>query len=214
MKEHSGAESRTEKKRAQIREAAKQLFLQAGFQGSSTDAIMVAANIASKETLYRYYASKEELFVDVLRSLTTERLHLQQLLEQSASPKSQQELRALLRAITQEILKSMLQADYLALIRLIMAELPRFPQLGTLFRQSVPEPAMHYLLTLLRNGQINGVVRPDKNLEVIGRMVIGTCMTYAILDGLLLNTQAPPMPEPGIIDTLVENIMDAVSKQE
>lgn len=213
MKGQSGVESRTEKKRAQIREAAKQLFLHTGFQGTSTDAIMVAAGIASKETLYRYYASKEELFVDVLRSLTTERFHLEQLLEQSASPRSQQELQAILRAITQEILKSMLQADYLALIRLIMAELPRFPQLGTLFRQSVPEPAMHYLLTLLRNGQSNGVVRPDKNLEVIGRMVIGTCMTYAILDGLLLNTQDPPMPEPGIIDTLVENIMDAVSVQ-
>jgi len=214
MTKPSGAQTRTEQKRAQIRAAAKELFLHAGFQGTSTDAILAAAGIASKETLYRYYAKKEDLFVDVLRSLTTERLRLEQLMEQATSPKSVPELRMLLRSITQNVLETMLQPEYLAAIRLMMAELPRFPQLGPLFRQTVPESAMNYLLTLLRNGQANGVVRPNKDLETIVRMLLGTLLTYAIFDGLLLNAQEPPMPEPGVIDAIVENIMAVVSVQE
>lgn len=86
MDESSAVSVRSEKKRAQIRNAAKQLFLQAGFQSTSTDTIMAAAGIASKETLYRYYAKKEDLFVDALRSVTTERLHLQPVIERPTSP--------------------------------------------------------------------------------------------------------------------------------
>jgi len=202
-----------EKKRTQIRDAARRLFLQHGFQGTSTDAILVAAGIASKETLYRYYTSKEDLFVDVLRSLTVERADLREFMQRAPAPASAQELRTLLRAVAQEILDNMLQPNYLALIRLAMAELPRFPQLGALFRQTVPEPAMNYILTLLRNGQANGVVRKDRDLETVGRMFLGALLTYAIFDGLWLTEQAPQMPEAGAIDAIVEAILDVVSPQ-
>ncbi len=210
MKKHATASALTEKKRAQIRDAARQLFLQYGFQGTSTDAILAAAGIASKETLYRYYAKKEDLFVDVIRLLTVERSSLRQFMEPSPEPASAQELRMLLRVVAQDVLETMLQPDYLALIRITIAELPRFPQLGVLFRQTVPEQAMNYLLTLLHNGRAHGVVRQNKDLETIGRMFLGTLLTYAIFDGLLLNTQEPQMPETSVIDAIVENIIDVV----
>lgn len=213
MKEPSTIPARTEKRRAQIRDAAKALFLQHGFQGTSTDAILAAAGIASKETLYRYYASKEDLFVDVLRSLTVDRTDLRQFMRNAPAPTSVSELWTLLQVVAREILENMLQPDYLAVIRLAMAELPRFPQLGVLFRQTVPEPAMNYLLTLLRNGQANGVVRQDKDLEAVGRMFLGSLLTYAIFDGLWLTTQAPQMPEASSINAIVENIVDLVSSQ-
>lgn len=213
MNEPTAATTRMEKKRTQIRDAARRLFLQHGFQGTSTDAILVAAGIASKETLYRYYTSKEDLFVDVLRSLTVERADLREFMQRAPAPASAQELRTLLRAVAQEILDNMLQPNYLALIRLAMAELPRFPQLGALFRQTVPEPAMNYILTLLRNGQANGVVRKDRDLETVGRMFLGALLTYAIFDGLWLTEQAPQMPEAGAIDAIVEAILDVVSPQ-
>lgn len=213
MNEHLITPTKAEKKRAQIRNAAKQLFLQYGFQGTSTDAIMTAAGIASKETLYRYYPKKEDMFVDVIRSLTVERPYLQQLMEQTPMPKSIGELRILLRLLIEEVLETMLQPDYLAVIRITIAELPRFPQLGVLFRQTVPEQAMNYLLMLLHNGQANGVIRQNKNLETVGRMVLGTLLTYAIFDGLLLQGQEPLMPEMSVIEDIVENIMDFVSLQ-
>ena len=166
MKEPPVPQTRTEKKRAQIQAAAKQLFLQHGFQATSTDAIAAAAS-TSKETLYRYYAKKEELFVDVLRSLTIERSFWVQVMEQSPEPKNTQELRMLLRTTAQRLLETMMQPEYLAILRLIVAESPRFPELGTLFRQTVPSQGFHYLLTLLRSGQHNGVVRAHIDLPTV-----------------------------------------------
>ena len=60
---------RAQQKREQILTAARRLFLQHGFADTSTEAIRIEAGV-SKETLYRYYASKEELFVDVLGNLS------------------------------------------------------------------------------------------------------------------------------------------------
>lgn len=214
MQKSSAGSARTEQKRVQIRNAARRLFLQYGFQRTSTDAILAAAGIASKETLYRYYAKKEDLFVDVLRSLTVERPALRQFMQPSSEPASEQELRALLRAVAQDVLENLLQPDYLAVIRLMLAELPRFPELGVLFRQTVPEPAMHYLLTLLRQGQATGVVRQHIELDMIGRMFLGTLLTFAIFDGLWLPTQVPQVPEASSIDALVENIMEVITSQK
>jgi TetR/AcrR family transcriptional regulator, mexJK operon transcriptional repressor len=204
------AHARMEKKRAQIRSAAKVLFLRSGFHGTSTDAIAAAAGV-SKETLYRYYARKEDLFVDVARSLTTERLHLAQWTERPAEPTSIQDLRMLLRGIAGQVVETMVQPEYLAIFRLMLAELPRFPELGPLFRQTVPEPAINALLTLLRQGQAHGVVRERIDLPTIGRMFFGTLLTYGVLDGLLLNAPTPHMPEASVIDAFVEQMMELVS---
>lgn len=213
MNEPSVTQTRTEKKRAQIRAAAKQLFLRHGFQATSTDAIAAAAS-TSKETLYRYYAKKEDLFVDVLRSLTIERFFWVQLMERSTEPKNTQELRVLLRTTAQQIIETMMQPEYLAILRLIMAELPRFPELGTLFRQTVPEQGFNYFLTLLRAGQRNGVVQAHIDPPTVARMFLGTLLTYALLDGLMQNMQAPQIPDAGAIDTFVDHMMDMISTRK
>ena len=70
---------RAQQKREQILTAARRLFLQHGFADTSTEAIRIEAGV-SKETLYRYYASKEGLFTAVLRQLTLE--HLPRLVEE------------------------------------------------------------------------------------------------------------------------------------
>lgn len=56
---------RTEAKRDAILEAASQVFLESGFEGASMAEI--AARVGgSKATLYGYFPSKEELFVEVI----------------------------------------------------------------------------------------------------------------------------------------------------
>ncbi len=59
---------RQQAKREQIRDAARALFLRNGYAGTSMDAVTAAAGI-SKETLYRYYETKADLFADVLGQL-------------------------------------------------------------------------------------------------------------------------------------------------
>ncbi|MBO0780962.1 MAG: TetR/AcrR family transcriptional regulator, partial [Ktedonobacteraceae bacterium] len=124
---------RAQKTREQIRAAAQQLFLQHGYLATSTDAIMAAAGISSKETLYRHYASKEELFVDVLGNLTLAQPGFSSRLSEMIPPHDLPSLRQALTMVAHEILSMMTQPTYLALLRVILAELPRFPQLGPLF---------------------------------------------------------------------------------
>src|SRR5581483_2629959 len=116
-----------QKTREQILRAAQRLFLQHGFTATSTDAIMVNAGIASKETLYRYYASKEELFADVLRLFTVENPEHSALFATPHAPESREALRAIFMEFAQALLAIIMQPDYLAFMRMLIAELPRFP---------------------------------------------------------------------------------------
>src|SRR5437879_4077875 len=95
----SKVSKRSLRTREQIRAAAHRLFLQQGFMGTSTDAIMAEAGVASKETLYRHYASKEALFVDVLEHLTLEQAHPAAVLAELPVPRDLQALRVALIAV-------------------------------------------------------------------------------------------------------------------
>jgi len=208
----SAPQTRTDRKRAQIRAAAQALLLQHGFQGTTTDAIAAAASI-SKETLYRYYARKEDLFVDVLRSLTVERAVWVRLMERPAEPRNPRQLRALLRSAVQGLLDTMMQAEYLAMLRLIVAESPRFPELGDGFRQTVLEPGSTYIGTLLRAGQRNRIVRDNLDPPTVTRMFIGTLLTMVLPNGLIHGSQPPAAPDRRTIETFVDHLMDLISKQ-
>src|SRR5262245_48700496 len=130
--EKTGQQKRAEKTREQIRAAAHRLFLQHGFAGTSTDAIMEVAGISSKETLYRHYPSKEALFVDVLKHLTLQQPHSVAVLSHMPVPHDLQSLRQGLVMVAREILSIMIQPEYMALLRMVIAETARFPQIGPL----------------------------------------------------------------------------------
>jgi AcrR family transcriptional regulator len=204
--------TRSDKKRAQIRAAAQLLLLQHGFQGTTTDAIAAAASI-SKETLYRYYARKEDLFVDVLRSLTVERAVWVRLMERPVEPRDTRQLRALLRSAVQGLLDTMLQPEYLAMLRLIVAESPRFPELGDGFRQTVLEPGATYVAMLLRAGQRNGIVRDNLDPPTVTRMFLGALLTMVLPNGLIHSSQAPAPPDQRAINTFVGHLMDLISER-
>jgi TetR/AcrR family transcriptional regulator, mexJK operon transcriptional repressor len=206
-------QTRSDKKRLQIRAAAKQLFLQHGFQSTTTDAIAAAAAV-SKETLYRYYTNKQDLFLDVLRSLTVDCGFWVELLDRSTEPKTRQEFRALLRTTLHGLLETMMQPDYVAILRLIVAESPRFPELGDLFRRTVLEQGFRYFITLLRSGQRNGVVRQDIDPSTVTRMLLGTLLTFVLPNGLIQTTQAHLMPDEGAVDACVDHVLELVSMRK
>jgi AcrR family transcriptional regulator len=205
-------QTRTDRKRAQIRAAAQELFLQHGFQATTTDAIAARASI-SKETLYRYYSRKEDLFMDVLRSLTVERAVWVQLMERSPEPSSLRQLRALLRTMLQSLLETMMQAEYLAMLRLIVAESPRFPELGDMFRQTVTEQGSMYFAMLLRSGQRHGIVRDTIDPTTVMRMFLGTVLTMVLPNGLILSSQPPAPPDKQAIAAFIDHLMDLISTQ-
>jgi AcrR family transcriptional regulator len=207
----SASQTRTDRKRAQIRAAAQQLFLQHGFQATTTDAIATSASI-SKETLYRYYARKEDLFVDVLRSLTVERAVWVRLTQRTTEPRNARQLRALLRTTAQGLLDTMLQAEYLAMLRLIVSESPRFPELGDVFRETVLEQGSTYFATLLRSGQRHGIVADHIDPPTITRMFLGTLLTIVMPRGLIHSSHIPAVPDQHAMTLFIDHLMDLIAK--
>ncbi|MBU6421995.1 MAG: TetR/AcrR family transcriptional regulator [Gammaproteobacteria bacterium] len=118
-------------KRAAILEAAKKVFLEVGFGAASMDAIATEAKV-SKQTVYNHFGSKEELFAAMVRDSCE---HLTLALTEAAKDGNPEKT---LRAIARRFMEMVFSDDKLAMHRILMAEVPRFPELGRIFYQSGP----------------------------------------------------------------------------
>ena len=206
----TGAELRAEAKREQVLEGAKRVFLGEGFAAASTDAIAREAGV-SKRTLYAYYPSKEELFADVLRRLTIENPQTRVLESvRRIDPKSPEELREALYALGRKALSTMMDPEYLALMRTVIADSHRFPRLGEIFRSTVPERGLGEIRAMLGRAQKNGVA-VEADTEVMARMFMGPLLSYAMIDGMFRPGVEPRPPAPEKIEELVALYMKAVS---
>ena len=203
--------SRSWAKREQILAGARRSFLRDGFAATSTDTIAAEAKV-SKRTLYSYYPSKEELFVDVLRKLTIENPQTRALESmEEMSPESREELRGDLLELAQKIVSTMMQPDYLALLRTTIADVHRFPQLAGLFRATVPERAMSSFAVFIERTRERGVISEDVDGEAAARMFVGPLLTYAVLDGLFVADGQPREPASGRIEEIVDMYVKAIS---
>src|SRR5271169_61043 len=113
--------------------AAKRTFLAAGFGAVSMDTIAREAGV-SKATVYAHFAGKEELFGAVI-GRECERY----LASFSVSELDPRDVRASLTILGRRFLELLLSPDAIALHRLIIGEVSRFPALGEVFWRAGPE---------------------------------------------------------------------------
>ncbi len=112
-------------KRETIREAATRLFLETGYGATSMDAIAHAAKV-SKPTIYSHFGSKDALFGDIIEHLCREAVSpLADLSDLGA-----RDPRAALTAYARQTMDLFLSPVTLAAFRIVIAELPRFPELS------------------------------------------------------------------------------------
>src|SRR6266487_1764943 len=205
--EHS-QHARAQQTRERLRAAAHRLFLQQGYLATSIDAILAEAGISSKETLYRHYANKEALFIDVLSHLTLEQPGFSEKLAVLPAPHDLLSLRQALTHLSREILSMMSQPGYLPLVRMIIAEAPRFPQLGTLFFSTVTLRGLAIITALLREAREQQIIA-DVDFDAVTHTLLGGLLTYVIMS-LVLGEEAQP-PALDRADAVVEVIMRALS---
>jgi AcrR family transcriptional regulator len=113
-----------------ILDAATALFLRDGYGSASLEAVAAAAGV-SKRTLYARFAGKAALFQVVVARLVTRWLPAF-----DASVGQAQGLEAALLAAARVILATALAPEALALHRLMVAEIGRFPELGRVMQQA------------------------------------------------------------------------------
>jgi TetR/AcrR family transcriptional regulator, mexJK operon transcriptional repressor len=132
--------------------AAKRAFLAAGFGAVSMDAIAREAGV-SKATVYAYFAGKEELFGAVI-GRECERYFA----DFAPGELDPFDLRASLTALGRRFLELVLSADAIALHRIILGEVVRFPGLGEVFWRAGPERQRVQIETFLKSAIAAGTL--------------------------------------------------------
>jgi len=132
-------------KEQEVLDVATEYFLQHGYRGASINAMARSSGI-SKESIYRYFSSKQQLFEAVIgRELIEYRRNLHRL---DATLRSM-DLRAALVTVAETILGIITTDRTLALRRLIFDEATRSPEVGQHYYKIGPGQAYSVLESVL-----------------------------------------------------------------
>ncbi len=178
-----GTGSRGARKRESILEAATAVFLRNGYVGTSMDEIAARAGV-SKQTVYKHFADKEGLFVELVT--TTVRAASDPVHEEVLSLQDTGDLEVDLRDLARRQLAKVMQPQILQLRRLVIGEANRFPELGRTFYELGPGRTISALAAAFETLGARGVLRVDDAglaAEHFNWLVISTPMNRAMLFG-------------------------------
>ena len=128
-------EGRSARKRRAIMEAATELFLRKGYQGTSMDEIAALAAV-SKQTVYKNFADKERLFSDIILRVSD---RVGELVDAVAPIQDTDDLEKDLGEFARRYIASVIQPQVVQLRRLVIGEAGRLPALTRTYYERAPE---------------------------------------------------------------------------
>ena len=189
-KSKAAGTTRSERKHQAIVAAATELFLSRGYPGTSMDEVAVRAGV-SKQTVYAQFASKEALFVAVVRGMT----HAAGAAVQSgmvAIPKGTT-LTEHLTAYAIRQLEVTRTPALMQLRRLVIAEAERFPELGQALYDGGPGRAIAGLAAAMTHWTKRGLLRVP-NAQAAASNLNWLIMGEPVNRAMLLGDAAVPTP--------------------
>lgn len=175
-----------QRKRRQVVEAAARLFMAQGYGATSMDAIAREAGV-SKATLYAYFPGKDALFAAIVGE-ACER-------ESEGRPccpgMDGGDLAATLLSLGEGYLSFLYREEVLAIQRVVMAEGPRFPELGRAFYESGPRRMIGWLTGWFTTLQEKGALRAG-DVELAAEQFLSLLRSTAFLRHML---RLPPAPD-------------------
>ncbi|MFE9553316.1 TetR/AcrR family transcriptional regulator [Streptomyces sp. NPDC006692] len=142
-----------------------------------------------KATIYRRWAGKEELYVEVVQSM-----------ESPSPPLPGHSLRDDLIAMVENVRRRSAAKQSSALLHNVFAQMQSYPKLWSKYHSLVIDPRRELLDEVLRRGVENGEIRAGVDLEMAGDLFVAP---------MLVRTMMRPGTElPG--PELAERIVDAV----
>ena len=147
----AGSKARRGGSREAIVAAAERLFLERGFGSVSMDELAEAAGVA-RRTLYNQFASKEEIFREMLGRVSGQ-------LEGAFPPgvETQGDVEEVLRLVARMILVLHKQPEYLGFLRMVVADSRQFPWIADEFA-AVMEPQTERLTRYLAHLTALGIL--------------------------------------------------------
>jgi TetR/AcrR family transcriptional repressor of mexJK operon len=128
-----------------ILEAASDLFLEMGFDGTSMDTVARRASV-SKQTVYSHFSSKEQLFGEAVHNEIMTHYP-----ERALEGVDNHTLEADLIAVCQGLAKLLMSPRAFAMYRLLVTAAARGPELGQIFWKSGPADILEQLTKLLQS---------------------------------------------------------------
>ncbi|HTH18322.1 MAG TPA: TetR/AcrR family transcriptional regulator [Magnetospirillum sp.] len=145
--------SRGDAKRQAVIDAAERIFLGQGYANASMDGIAAEAGV-SKRTVYNHFTSKRDLFQAVVC-----RLYAGLNGAEGNRLPTDEPAETVLPRFAVQVLAHLRRPEITGLLRLIIAELPRFPELGPTFHAAGKGPAValleNYLAAQNAKGSLN-----------------------------------------------------------
>jgi AcrR family transcriptional regulator len=135
-----------------------------GFAGMTIDGVARAAGV-SKATIYRRFADKNDLVTAAIAVYAIQDVEA-----------LQGNTRERLIAVMQGARERMIDGSGMTIMRQIMAESQRNPELVRLHRERTIQPKMAAMLGLLEDGVERGEIRKDADLQLITELLTGSWM--------------------------------------
>jgi len=142
----------------EILKAAFDVFAAHGYAATRIDEVARQAGIA-KGTIYLYFRNKERLFQAVVRNLIPKRFDV--LVNTLPGPPV-----VLLRALLSQMYLNVVRNEKVrSIVRMLVAESGRFPQLAEIYHQEVIVPGMKAVHQVLMRGVAEGAFRKTGALD-------------------------------------------------
>lgn len=131
-----------------ILDGALKVFAEAGYSGTTMDAVAAAAGL-SKPTLYQYFPSKDELFQAMMLGL---RDRMMAVFDHPSPAGMVHDL----HAFAWDYADAVMQPEMLSLARLIIGEVQRFPEIGRAYQASGPDRLLAGIMAYLETQRATG----------------------------------------------------------
>lgn len=161
-----------EERPRQILDAALDVFGEQGLAGARIDDIADRAGI-SKGTIYLYFASKDELFKQVVRDGVGEVLEVVTSIEETDDPEAD------LKRFCKEYFSFLRTKRFESVYRLIMSQMHSFPELSLEYASEVREPIREIVSDILDRGTKAGQFQKGNN-PVRARMLLALLWQHGI----------------------------------
>jgi AcrR family transcriptional regulator len=139
----------------EIVEAAFAEFSRNGYATTTLDQIAERAGV-TKGTIYVYFENKEHLFISMVREITKTTFDTVEEMFESHKGSTAELLRAQFSFFYQHIVEDRRRRDVL---RMLIAEAPRFPELADRYYQEIIRPCLDLLKQAIQRGVDRGEIR-------------------------------------------------------
>jgi AcrR family transcriptional regulator len=173
----SSRATRAAERRAAIVDAAMEEFIARGFAATRLDDIARRAGVA-KGTIYLHFKDKESMFEELVRTVI-----VPVVAKLNALPPPTGSVRDLVEAFASNFLKEVIGTRRGDLVRLIVAEGPRFPSVADFYYREVVSRGMAGMRALIELGIARGEIR-EKDLARYPQILVAPAMIAVIWQSL------------------------------